>query len=82
MSRCRHGTVIHESWEECWECRKEEIEYDDGRKESEAAQKTAEEAAKQTELLRQIAADSKRSKNLEEENRRLKEEIERLKKSQ
>lgn len=78
MSRCHHGHIICQSWEECPECCDEH----DARQAADAAQQTAEESVKQTELLRQIAADGKRARELEQENQRLRDELAARKRSQ
>ena len=62
---CSHGTHISCDWHECGQCVQEEWEM--------------KEQQEQTDLLRQIANNSGRNSSLEDENRRLREELDRLK---
>jgi hypothetical protein len=50
MSRCHHGHVICESWQECPEC----CEEHDGAEAADAARDSLEEQRKQTSLLEEI----------------------------
>lgn len=79
--RCKHGTYIHFSWQDCSECVREQEE-DNAHY---AAIEAAEEAKKQTEILRRMEAaaqekDSK-EKQLEAEIARLRAEMEHLKRN-
>lgn len=77
--RCKHGTYIHFSWDECPECVREKEE-DDAHY---AAIEAAEEAKKQTEILRRMEAAAKeksaKEKELEAEIAKLRSDIERSK---
>jgi len=65
MLKCRHGTTIYCDWTECPYCVEEEAEY---RRHDELM-----------EVLKEISRRTSRESALEEEVRRLREEIEQLK---
>lgn len=50
MSRCHHGTIIHDSWQDCSQCWDEH----DAAKAADAASDSLDEQRKQTALMEQI----------------------------
>ncbi|MCH8010673.1 MAG: hypothetical protein IIA61_01790 [Candidatus Marinimicrobia bacterium] len=79
--RCKHGTYIHSDWRECYECVRE----DEADEANRAAIEAAEEAKRQTEILRRLVTDkqekSKKEKELEAQIAELRADIERLKRN-